>query len=351
MSAPAPTRRGPRKRTGTTGTTSGRTATRTRSTAPTRTRSSGPKKAAPRRAGRDTAPGGSRSAAVERAYRRRGRRASLRGSATAGLAVGRTSFVAVIMCMLVAGLSLTLFLTTRSAENAYRLGEIQDANRTLEHQAQSLRREVESARSAPVLARAATELGMVPANSVARLVVGDDNSVEVVGEPTPAVGPPQPTLVPANGVGEVRMRLTPTTGGSAVVRTPSGANADESLVARVDDGNTTGAATDQTATGQTATGQVATDQAGAGQAATTDGTGTTTGTGTTDSSTGEGPLSAADSAGQTAQTDQVAPAADNSAPAADNSAPAADNSVADNSTAVNNSTGAESALTAVGDGQ
>lgn len=133
------------------------------------------------------------------------------------------------------GLTVTLFLTTRSAENSYRLGELQDANRALEHQAQSLRREVESARSAPVLARAATELGMVPAGTVARLVVGEDNTVTVVGEPTPAAGPPQPTLVPANGNGEVRLRLTPPAGGSAAVRTPSGAVADEALVADVNE--------------------------------------------------------------------------------------------------------------------
>ncbi|WP_245547121.1 hypothetical protein [Nocardia brevicatena] len=143
-----------------------------------------------------------KTGAAQRAYTRRNRRVEGRsagsvlaardGSATAG----RIPFVVAIMVMIGCGLALTLLLTTRAAEASYQLGDARAINRKLADERAALQREVAAADSPPELATRARELGMIPAQDPARLLVGPDGMVTVIGEPAPAQGTPAPPLNP-----------------------------------------------------------------------------------------------------------------------------------------------------------
>ncbi|MBF6190231.1 hypothetical protein IU475_03445 [Nocardia beijingensis] len=106
----------------------------------------------------------------------------------------RIPFVTAIIALLGCGLALTLLLTTRAAEDSYQLGDARATNRRLADERAALQREVEVADSAPELALRARELGMIPAKDPARLLVGPDGSVTVIGKPVPAEGTPVPPL-------------------------------------------------------------------------------------------------------------------------------------------------------------
>ncbi|MBF6169328.1 hypothetical protein IU486_32045 [Streptomyces gardneri] len=141
-----------------------------------------------------------KSGAAQRAYARRRTRAE-GGSDTVFLPTVRRSamaaripFVTAILALLGCGLALTLLLTTRAAEDSYQLGDARATNRRLADERAALQREVEAADSAPELAARARELGMIPAKDPARLLVGPDGSVTVIGKPTPAQGTPVPPL-------------------------------------------------------------------------------------------------------------------------------------------------------------
>ena len=141
-----------------------------------------------------------KSGAAQRAYARRRNRddrgprlAPLPGRAASAVA-GRLSFVSGVIALLGCGLVATLLLTTRAAEDSYQLGDARQANRQLEDERAGLQREVAAADSAPELANRARELGMVPADDPARLVVAPDGAVTVIGAETPEQGPPAPPL-------------------------------------------------------------------------------------------------------------------------------------------------------------
>ncbi|MET8428040.1 hypothetical protein [Nocardia sp. NPDC004860] len=142
-----------------------------------------------------------KSGAAQRAYARRRNReggADLpgmrRGRRSDPMPRGRMSFVATIIALLGCGLALTLLLTTRATEDSYQLGDQRRANQKLSDERDALQREVASADSAPELAKRAAELGMIPAKDPARLVIGPDGQVTVVGNPQPAEGAPAPPL-------------------------------------------------------------------------------------------------------------------------------------------------------------
>ncbi|WP_196054667.1 FtsB/FtsL family cell division protein [Nocardia aurantiaca] len=143
-----------------------------------------------------------KSGAAQRAYARRrnreGGRTELpgmrRGRRSDPIPRGRMSFVATIIALLGCGLALTLLLTTRATEDSYQLGDQRRANQKLSDERDALQREVASADSAPELAKRAAELGMIPAKDPARLVIGPDGQVVVVGDPQPAQGTPAPPL-------------------------------------------------------------------------------------------------------------------------------------------------------------
>ncbi|MFD3705196.1 hypothetical protein ACFWUP_18820 [Nocardia sp. NPDC058658] len=139
-----------------------------------------------------------KSGAAQRAYARKRTREQLldgielpeRDSTMAG----RIPFVTAIIGLLGCGLALTLLLTTRAAEDSYQLSDVRSTNRKLADERAALQREVAAADSAPELASRARELGMIPAKDPARLVVGADGEVTVIGDPTPAQGAPAPPL-------------------------------------------------------------------------------------------------------------------------------------------------------------
>ncbi|MEE2031518.1 hypothetical protein [Rhodococcus chondri] len=145
-----------------------------------------------------------RSTAAQRAYERRSQRAAHRDAAPGlrsrttgtGRVATRIPFVATIIALLGVGMALTLLLTTRAAEDSYELSTARAYNESLVQERAVLQRDVEAGNSAPVLAMQAAELGMIPTDEVARLVVAEDGSVQVVGDPVPAQGAPPAPLNP-----------------------------------------------------------------------------------------------------------------------------------------------------------
>lgn len=143
------------------------------------------------------APTGGRTAAAARAYARRGQRMAGQGdplAGSAGPAAGRIPFVLLVMTLLVGGLVATLWLSTAATADSYRLAAAQQQTTSLSEQGQRLQREVAATAAAPALAAAARQLGMVPVDQVARLVVEPDGEITVVGTPTPARAPAPPPV-------------------------------------------------------------------------------------------------------------------------------------------------------------
>ncbi len=173
------------------------TSTRVKNRSETSRRAHSSRPASGRRDGRRT---GGTSAASRRAYDRRQRRT---GAAAGG--VGNTAsalrlagprelarripFVVFVMALFLAGMAITLWLTTSATARSYQIADAQQQNSRLEDQKESLEKVVQAGNSAPELARKAAELGMVQSEDVARLVVAPDGSVTVHGEPKPAEGP------------------------------------------------------------------------------------------------------------------------------------------------------------------
>lgn len=143
---------------------------------------------------RGTGPARTRSAAVARAYARRAQRSgALHSAGHTAAAASRAPFVVLVMVLLSAALVATLWLSTAAAADSYRLQNARESARDLTERSEQLGREVATLETAPELARRALELGMVPAGDPARLVVGPDGAVVVVGEPKAAtVPPPEP---------------------------------------------------------------------------------------------------------------------------------------------------------------
>jgi hypothetical protein len=150
-----------------------------------------------------------RSTAAERAYARRAQRVELmqreqdpdadRATKPAAKAKrsrwpsSRASFVLMMMGLLVAGVAATLWLSTQAIADSYRLEQLRGNNAKMTEQLDSLQRDVTKQDSASQLAQRAQALGMVPGGDPARIVVGKDGSITVVGEPQQAKGDPPPS--------------------------------------------------------------------------------------------------------------------------------------------------------------
>jgi hypothetical protein len=106
----------------------------------------------------------------------------------------KVPFVVLVIGSLGAGLGLTLWLSTDSAERSYQLGNARQQNRLLQQQKEALERDVLEAESAPALAEAARGLGMIPSRDTAHLVQDPSGNWVVVGTPKPAQGVPPPPL-------------------------------------------------------------------------------------------------------------------------------------------------------------
>jgi hypothetical protein len=92
------------------------------------------------------------------------------------------------------GLGITLWLSTASAQRSYQLGSARMVNDALSQQKEALERDVLEAQSAPALADAARNLGMIPSRDTAHLIQDPAGNWVVVGLPKPAQGAPPPPL-------------------------------------------------------------------------------------------------------------------------------------------------------------
>lgn len=172
-----------------------RTATRTRTAA-----RPGPD-AIPAQRTTSPAPHESVRASAKKAYARRDDRlrrvlgAGRVRTARTSTPAGRAQFVLLVMVLLTMGLVATLWLSTAAASDSYRLQDARAAAQVLTAQSERLHRDVASMSSAPALAQRAAQLGMVPVQNPARLVVDPSGAVTVVGAPNAAAAAP-PVVAP-----------------------------------------------------------------------------------------------------------------------------------------------------------
>lgn len=108
--------------------------------------------------------------------------------------LARVPFVVLVMGALASGLAITLWLSTDSAQRSYQLGSARALNDALTQQKEALERDVLQAESAPALADAARNLGMIPSRDTAHLVQDPTGNWVVVGKPKPAEGAPPPPM-------------------------------------------------------------------------------------------------------------------------------------------------------------
>ncbi len=108
--------------------------------------------------------------------------------------LARVPFVVLIIAALGFGLGITLWLSTDAAQRSYQLGSARALNDALTQQKEALERDVLEAQSAPALADAARNLGMIPSRDTAHLIQDPTGNWIVVGKPKPAEGAPPPPL-------------------------------------------------------------------------------------------------------------------------------------------------------------
>ena len=105
-------------------------------------------------------------------------------------------FVVPVLALLVLGLGLSLWLSTKAAQDSYLLGIERKQNQALMDRRDSLKRTYESGDSAPELADKAGRQGLILAKDRAQMVVGADGKARIKGRPTPAEGTPIGTINP-----------------------------------------------------------------------------------------------------------------------------------------------------------
>ena len=108
--------------------------------------------------------------------------------------MAKVPFVVLIIGALAVGLGVTLWLSTAAAQRSYQLATARATNDALSQQKEALERDVLESESAPALAEAARNLGMIPSKDTAHLVQDPMGNWIVVGKPKPAEGAPPPPL-------------------------------------------------------------------------------------------------------------------------------------------------------------
>jgi hypothetical protein len=98
----------------------------------------------------------------------------------------RVPFALLVTTLIVGGLALLLLLNTASAANEVHRHNLAEQDAAVAAQVQELGNDVAASAAPGALARAAAELGMVPAGNPAFLVIGTDGSVRVLGSAAPA---------------------------------------------------------------------------------------------------------------------------------------------------------------------
>ena len=106
--------------------------------------------------------------------------------------LAKIPFVVLVIGSLAIGLGITLWLSTDSAQRSYQLSSARSLNDALMQQKEALERDVLESESAPALADAARNLGMIPSRDTAHLVQDPAGNWIVVGNPKPAEGVPPP---------------------------------------------------------------------------------------------------------------------------------------------------------------
>ncbi|AUS80242.1 hypothetical protein C1701_20045 [Actinoalloteichus sp. AHMU CJ021] len=121
---------------------------------------------------------------------RRRRRSGLGGLlASSGSKATKAPFVLLVMALLSTGLVATLWLSTAAGDDAYYLEQLQSDVDSLTEETAAMRQDIARQEAAPALAERAQQLGLVAARDPARLVVEPDDSVRVVGTPSPVEAP------------------------------------------------------------------------------------------------------------------------------------------------------------------
>ena len=138
--------------------------------------------------------------------------------------LARIPFVVLVIAALGLGLAITLWLSTDAARRSYQLGSARAVNDALTQQKEALERDVLEAESAPALADAARDLGMIPSHDTAHLIQDPTGNWVVVGKPKPAEGAPPPPMnsklpdeKPAATPGAAPVQAKPKPGSSAEV--------------------------------------------------------------------------------------------------------------------------------------
>lgn len=140
----------------------------------------------------------SRSKAAQRALDRRTRRDRIGGSLPmTGRRIAGVPVVVPILLLVLGALALTLFLTTKSAQDSYAIDALRSENQELQARHDALKADVDAGDQAPALAKAAARQGMVPASNSAEIVIGPDGKARLRGTPTAADGTALPDLNPA----------------------------------------------------------------------------------------------------------------------------------------------------------
>ncbi len=106
----------------------------------------------------------------------------------------RVPFALLVVGLIVGGMVLLLALNTASAAIELERHNLASKDQSVAAQVQNLRNEVALSAAPGNLARAAAELGMVPAGNPAFIVVAADGSVKVLGKPKAVTG--VPTIAP-----------------------------------------------------------------------------------------------------------------------------------------------------------
>ncbi len=114
----------------------------------------------------------------------------LRAAPPVPVSVPRAPFVALVLTVVVAGVSGILVLNTKINENAFRLAYLQSNQTNLDRQEQRLNERLANQEAPNNLAAQAAKLGLVPAGTPAFIKLPDGR---VLGVPRPATSTPSVT--------------------------------------------------------------------------------------------------------------------------------------------------------------
>jgi hypothetical protein len=106
----------------------------------------------------------------------------------------RVPFALLVTGLIVGGMALLLALNTASAANELRHQSLDSRDATIANDVQQLQNEVAASAAPANLARAAAELGMVPAGNPAFIVEASDGSATLRGKPEAATAAPLETV-------------------------------------------------------------------------------------------------------------------------------------------------------------